>query len=965
MISRFAQPRKVLRIGAGAALALSAAFTLCAQTPAVRITSEISSSQMTALRGSLLPQANPQFDTGRMPADARLNGVSIYFKRSAAQEADLQALLAAQQDPASPLYHQWLTPDQFAARFGMAPQDIAAVEAWLQQQGFAIDYVNRSRNAVHFSGTVGQFESAFQTQMHYYTIAGVRHFGPSTALSVPAAIAPVVQTITNVSDLNRPRPMHITPRAAFTSSVSGSVFFAPGDIQTTYDMSPLISGGDTGIGQTVAIMGQSYVNVSDMEAFEAAAKLPKKDPNLVLVPGTGNDGVTASGDESESDLDLEWSGAMAPGANLVFVYTGNNTSYGVYDSAAYAVDQKIGNIISLSYSSCETDLTSTNYAQIDAIFQQAAAQGQTVLAASGDSGSTACSGDKTLTTAQQEAEVVNYPASSAYVTGVGGTEISAQNDSSSNSTYWIAASGSDVLTSAKTYIPEIAWNDDSSQNGLSSSGGGVSTLVARPSWQAGVQGIPSGSKRLVPDISFYSSPNSPGYLYCTSDSTSWNSSQTGSCTNGFRDSSANGYLTIAGGTSFATPIFAGMLADLNQKLGYATGQGNINPVLYKLAGNSSYYPTSATYFHDVTQGNNNCNAGSQYCSSSAGYSAQTGYDMVTGLGSLDVGNIATIWPANAGTGAALMATNTTVVAATPQPKVNTSDTFTITVAPASGTGGVPTGTVTLIIDGGPSYSGPANVTQTLSATGTATYSATFASAGTHQIVAQYSGDTTFSASTGIGEVTIPVSSSGKGTFTMALSPTTLTVSRGSKGTETMTVTPSNGYTGTVSLSYTTSNQSALANLCLLAQSGFDSSGNIAITGSSAAQGIFTVDTNAADCTTGSTGGMRGHYLLLHATNATRSGNNNAPPRSRLPMGIALAGLLFIGYFGRASRKLRNLVCVLALAAVAFGISACGNSAINNNSVSNPPKGTYTITFTGADSANASLTSSASFTLTID
>lgn len=966
MNNRIAHLRNVLRIGAGTALALAAAVTLCAQSPAPRILSDISNSQMTVLRGSLLPQANPEFDAGRMPADTRLNGISVYFKRSAAQEADLQALLAAQQDPASPLYHQWLTPDQFAARFGMAQQDIDAVNNWLQQQGFAIDYVNRSRNAVHFSGTVGQFESAFQTQMHYYTIAGVRHFGPSTALSVPAAIAPVVQAVTNVSDLNRPRPMHIKARPGFTSSLSGNVFFAPGDIRTTYDMSPLISAGDTGIGQTVAIMGQSYVNVGDMEAFEAAAQLPKKDPNLVLVPGTGTDGTPYSGDESESDLDLEWSGAMAPGANLVFVYTGyqgSNATYGVYDSAAYAIDQKIGDIISLSYSSCETELTAANYAQIDAIFQQAAAQGQTVLAASGDSGSTSCSGDTDLTTPQQEAQVVNYPASSAYVTGVGGTEISAQDSTSSNSTYWIAASSSDVLTSAKSYIPEIAWNDDNAQYGLSSSGGGQSSLVPRPSWQAGVQGIPSGSMRLVPDISFYSSPDYPGYLYCTSDSTSWSTGQTGSCTNGFRDSSTSGYLTVAGGTSFATPIFAGMLADLNQKLGYATGQGNVNPVLYKLAGNSSYYPTSSTvYFHDVTSGNNDCTAGPQYCSGTAGYSAGVGYDEVTGLGSLDVGNIATIWPANTGTGAALMATNTTVVAANPTPAVNTSDTFTITVAPSSGAG-VPTGTVTLIIDGGPNYSGPANVTQTLSANGTVTYNATFTSAGTHQIIAQYSGDATFAASTGIGEISIPVTTSGKGTFTLGLTPATLTVSQGSEALETMTATPANGYTGIVTLNYSTSNSTALANLCLFANSGFDANGNIDITGTTAATGTFTVDTNAADCTS-STGGMRSHYLLLHATNATRAANNNPSREGRLPMGIALAGLFFIGCFGRASRKFRGMLCVLALAAVAFGLSACGSSSINN-APSNPPKGTYTITFTGQDSVNASLTSSASFTLTIN
>lgn len=958
--------RKVLRMSAGAFVALAATVTLCAQAPVARIASEISSSQMTVLRGSQLPQANPQFDAGRMPANTRMDGVSIYFKRSAAQELELNALIAAQQDPTSPLYHQWLTPDQFAVRFGMAPQDISAVEGWLQQQGFSIDYVNRSRNAVHFSGTVGQVESAFQTQMHYYDVNGARHFGPSTALSVPAAMAPVVLAVTNVSDMLRPRPMHIPARPGFTSSISGSVFFAPGDIQTTYDMKPLISGGYTGTGQTIAIMGQSYVNVADIEAFQAAAGLTKKDPNLVLVPGTGTDGAPVKGDESESDLDLEWSGAMAPGANVVFVYTGSNTKYGVYDSASYAVDQKIGNIISLSYSSCETELNATSLGQIDAIFKQATVQGQTVLAASGDQGSTACSGDTALTTVQQEAVVVNYPASSAYVTGVGGTEIDANvsGADTAGSAYWAAKSSTDVITSALQYIPEVAWNDDSSQVGLSASGGGVSTLVARPSWQTGVPGIPSGSMRLVPDISFYSSPNMPGYLYCTSDSSSWATGQTGSCTNGFRDSSSNGYLTIAGGTSFATPIFAGMLADLNQKLGFATGQGNINPVLYKLAGNSSYYPSSSTYFHDVTSGNNNCTAGTQYCSSTAGYSAGTGYDMVTGLGSLDVDNIAKIWPANTGTGAALMATTTTVVAATQQPQVNASDTFTITVAPAGGTG-VPTGTVTLIIDGGPNYSGPANVTQTLSATGTATYSATFATSGTHQIIAQYSGDATFAASTGVGEVTIP----SKGSFTMALSPSTLTVSRGAQGTETLTINPgTSGYTGTVSLTYSTSNATALANLCLFAKSGFDSNGDLAVTGTSAATGTFTVDTNAADCSstsgTGGTGGVRRPSLLLHAQNATRAANNNAPPKSRLPMGMALAGLLFIGYFGRTSRKLRGMLCVLALAAVAYGVSACGSSSINN-SASNPPKGTYTITFTGADSTNSAITSSASFTLTID
>ena len=970
MKTTFAPLRNALRMSAGAILALAATVTLCAQSPTVRIQSEITSSAMTVLRGTRLPQANPAFDAGRMPANARLDGVSIYFNRSAAQQADLLALLAAQQDPNSPEYHQWLTPDQFASRFGMSSQDIDAVQNWLQQQGFSIDYVNRSRNAIHFSGTVSQIESAFQTQMHYYVVNGERHFAPSTALSVPTAMAPVVQDVTNVSNF-RPRPMHITAHPDFTSSVSGSVYFAPGDIATTYDLPPLYSGGFNGTGQTIAIMGQSYVKVSDVEAFEAASSLPKKDPTLVLVPGTGNDGTVSKGDESESDLDLEWSGAMAPGANVVFVYTGSNTNYGVYDSTSYAVDQKIGNIVSLSYSSCEPTLTATNYQQLDAIFQQATAQGQTVLAASGDQGSTACSGNTNMSTVQQQTQAVNYPASSAYVTGVGGTEISSANDSSSNSTYWIAASGSDVNPSAKTYIPEVAWNDDSSQYGLSASGGGTSTLVSRPSWQSGVPGIPSGTMRLVPDIAFYSSPGFPGYLYCTSDSSQWQSGQQASCNNGFRDKATND-LNIAGGTSFATPIFAGMVAILNQKLNYTTGQGNINPTLYKLAGNSAYYPTSSTaYFHDVTSGNNGCtNAGANYCSAttSGSFLAGTGYDQVTGLGSLDLGNIATIWPTNTQASAALISTTTSVVAANQTPTVNTADAFTITVAAASGST-IPTGTVTLQIDGGPTYGGTTVSGQALSATGTVTYSATFTSAGTHQILAQYSGDATHAPSTGVGEVAIAVTSSGKGTFAMSLSPSTLTVAQGAQANETLTVTPSGGYTGTISLNYSTSNSTALANLCLFAVSGFDSSGNIAVPGSSPVTGVFTIDTKASDCTT-PTGGIKPHTLLLRATNATHA-RNNAPSKNRLPEGIALGGLLLAGFLGRSrkmGRKLRGLICVLALAGVALGLSACGSSSINNNgtgSVKNPPKGTYTITFTGQDSLVSTNTASASFTLTIN
>jgi subtilase family serine protease len=301
---------------------------LGAQSVAPRITSDIIHSEQATLQGSLHPLAQARFDAGRVPAETRLNGVSIYFSRSAEQEADLQALIAAQQDPASPLYHQWLNPDQFAARFGVANSDLDKVKSWLEQQGFSVDSVARSRNMIRFSGTSRQVEQAFLTEMHYYNVQGTRHFASSTELSVPAAIAPSILGVRNLSDF-RPRPMHLAPsvRPSYTSSQTGAVHFAPGDIKLAYN----IPSSYTGTGQSVALVGQSAILTTDIESFQSASGLIVKDPTLVLVPGSGSSAFY-EGDESESDIDVEWSGAIATGANIVFVYVGNNLNYGVYDS---------------------------------------------------------------------------------------------------------------------------------------------------------------------------------------------------------------------------------------------------------------------------------------------------------------------------------------------------------------------------------------------------------------------------------------------------------------------------------------------------------------------------------------------------------------------------------------------------------------------------------------------------------
>ncbi len=959
--------QKALRVCSLVAACAMAASLLGAQAPGVhsRIAAEITTSEVSTLKGSLHPFAQPQNDAGRMPASTAIHGISLYFNRSAAQQADLEALLAAQQNPSSPQYHQWLTPDQFAQRFGMAQSDIDQVQSWLQQQGFSIDSIARSHNMIRFSGTVGQVESAFATQMHYYNVGGVRHFAPSTDLSVPAAIAPVVAGVRNLNDF-RPRPQHIVARGAFTSSQSGNVFFAPPDIATAYDLGPLTSGGVNGSGQAIAIVGQSDIEISDIENFQSASNLPKKDPLKVLVPGTGDAQVAANGDEGESDLDVEWSGAIAQGANIFFVYTGSNTNFGVYDSVQYAVDEMIAPIISMSYASCETELTTKDLSTLEGIMSQGAAQGQTILSASGDQGSTACSGDTHLSTAQQETVVVNYPASSAYVTGVGGTEIdtSVSGADTSGSAYWSAKGSTDVVSTALKYIPEVAWNDDSTGNPLSASGGGASILVTRPAWQAGVPGIASGTMRLVPDVSLYSSPGLPGYLYCTSDQTNWNTTQApiqqASCNSGFRDS-ATGVLTVAGGTSFAAPIFAGMVALINQKAGYTKGQGLINPTLYNLAGSSSTY---ASAFHDVTKGTNDCLAGTNFCSATTGFSAGTGYDEVTGLGSVDLNNLAGAWPAASAADAALIPTSTKVTPANGTPNVNQADTFTISVAETSGSG-TPTGNVTLQIDGGTNFGGTTLANQALT-NGSVTYTATFTTGGSHQVLAQYLGDATHAPSVGAGEVVIATTGSGKGTIAMTAAPSTLTVSQGNSGSETLTVTPAGGYTGTVLLNLSTSNNTALGNLCFAFTNTNSTTGqgSVVVNGTAAVTTQLTLDTNAADCSSATGGSKPGMHPLR--TLVAGSVSRNTPPKpapNRVPAEAALAALLFAGFLGRYARKFRAAAWVLVLAAAGLAMSACGSSV--TTTFKDPAKGTYTITVTGTDSTASTITSTSTFTFTIN
>lgn len=736
--------RKGCRLAFSCAICMFFAVPARAQQTAARITTSIDDAERITIQGTRPPMAKAEADAGRLPSGTQLQGLKIAFGRTAVQEADLEALISAQHDPASPLYHQWLTPDEFATRFGVADADIAQVRSWLEQRGFTVEDSICAKTCIRFSGAVQQIESAFDTEMHYYRVNGETHFAPSRDASVPAALSPVVETVTNLSTF-RPRP-HVSfagPQPAanpnFTSSQSGNHFLTPKDVATIYDITPAYNAGHNGSGQSIAVVGQSSIVLTDIEHFQTAAGFAVKDPTLILVPNTGT-AVISNRDESESDLDLEYTSTIASGATIYFVYVGNSPNNSVFDAIQYAVTNKTAPIISVSYGLCETALGS-GYTGLNGILAQAAAQGQSVIVASGDSGSTDCYGEPGLTTAQQEALTVDFPASSQYVTALGGTEFPAADVASTNTTYWQAANGSDVISSALSYIPEQVWNDDTAAGSPASGGGGVSTLTSRPSWQTGVPGIPSGTFRSVPDISLSSSPFNAGYLFCSSDSSL---GVTGSCANGFRDSTKTN-LTVAGGTSFAAPIFAGMLAIINDKLS-STGQGVVASALYALAANSTTY---ASAFHDITTGGNQCTLGSTICSAAGAsqYSATTGYDEASGLGSVDFFNLLSAWP---GSSTSLVHSKTTLSAATTTPAPGANDVITITVASASSSSTTtPTGTLTIAVDGTQQPS-----PRTLVG-GSATYTFSSTIAGAHVIAATYSGDSTYASSSGSVTVTVP------------------------------------------------------------------------------------------------------------------------------------------------------------------------------------------------------------------
>ena len=620
-------------------LAVFLAPLLAAQSrPEDRIAEAIDATSLRAIKGNVSPLARPEYDQGEVDSSLRLSHMRIVFKLTGSQQAALDTLLHQQQDPSSPNYHKWLTPQQYAERFGLTPTDLAKLVSWLGDQGFSIDETAQSRTWVAFSGTAAQVEAAFQTQIHRYSVNGVWHYANATEPSVPSVLTDVVQGIRSLHDF-RPKPRAVRRRMAgvgdprFTSSISGSHYLAPGDFATIYHLNPLYEAGVTGAGQKIAVMGQTDIVLNDIAKFRSAAGLPANNPTVVTIPSYVS--ISNSGDLSEADLDLEWSGAIAENAEIIYVNAGNSAG-GAFDSLAYAIDNNVAPVVSISYGGCERDfgLTDINTTQMQ--LRQANSQGITVVGPAGDTGATDCDNKNPTTPSDLALNglAVDFPASSPNVTGVGGSEF--YNDSASRgNAYWGATNNGTNMGSALSYIPEMAWNDTVQDAELSAGGGGASIRFTKPAWQVG-NGVPRDGARDVPDVALSASADHDPYLICSS-SRAQSISGAQDCVSGFRASDQT--VDVIGGTSAPTPAFAGIVALINQKTGSA--QGNINPVLYTLAAAAS------DAFHDITTGNNRepCQIGTPDCPDGGdiGFAAGPGYDQATGLGSIDAFNLVTQW----------------------------------------------------------------------------------------------------------------------------------------------------------------------------------------------------------------------------------------------------------------------------------------------------------------------------------
>lgn len=654
-----------LMLKTAATFALAAAPLLSALPAAAAetnlVTHAIDNASRTALSGHRVGWAAAASDRGAVPAGLELSHLRLLLKRSPERQQAFNAYLREQRDPASPNYQRWLTPSEIGERFGATQSDIEAVSDWLRGQGLTVDSVANNRLRIQFSGTTAAVNAAFATELHYYEAASEKRMAPADEPQIPAALAGAVEGVLGLSPARFHRQYQsggvqraqagAQPALTNCNGSDCAHYVTPGDFANIYNL----PGSYDGRGQTIAIVGRARVYDADIRNFGQRTNVTMKIPTVVVPPDGADPGPPATScsttgtpscsnpsdlvkDQGEATLDVTRAGSVAPGADLKLVVSAKKDNIdGINYAIDYAIDHQplVANIISISFGSCEGDNSRSVATGLDQLFAQAAMQGQSVFVSSGDAGPADCADYFKPPTAGLSRST-NVLCSSGYVTCVGGTSFGLGTDQ-----YW-SATNSTGFVSASGYIPEGAWNEPYDPNGnlqVGGSGGGVSVYLPKPSWQTG-PGVPGAAGRYVPDVSFASSIKN-GYFDCMAASQ-------GPCSIG---SDGFFHFIISGGTSAAAPSMAGIAARLNQSRGGA--QGNLNPTLYALGANAAN-----GVFHDVTvqsSGVTNCSISTaSLCNNTLasptslsgglqGYLVGPGYDLATGLGSINATNLISQW----------------------------------------------------------------------------------------------------------------------------------------------------------------------------------------------------------------------------------------------------------------------------------------------------------------------------------
>jgi len=640
-----------------------------AQNVPLRITSAIDESRLAMLAGGTRPEANTKNDRGPVPESFRLEHMFLQLRRSPEQEHALDQYIEQLHDSKSPNFHHWLTAQEFGERYGLTQQDLATITGWLQSRGFAVNLVYPNSVLIDFSGTAAQVRSAFHTEIHYLDMKGARHIANMRDPQIPAALAPAIVGVVSLNDF-RPRPALTTsgpcdPSNPQRTQPSNCFSVVPADLATIYNFSPLFTRGISGQGQTIVVLEDSDVfSTADWTKFRstlglagfASGSFTQTNP----APPSGLSNCSDPGptvDDGEAIVDAEWASAAAPSAAIQLASCASaslpGTAFPTF-GALIALQNLINSnaqppaVMSMSFESCETENTLPSNVAYSSAYQQAVAEGVSVFVAAGDGGAALC--DQVAGSLEATLGIsVNGFASTQFNVAVGGTDFG-DTFAGTNSTYW-NSSNTSAFGSAKSYIPEIPWNDSCASvliatfvsgsgttfgpnsvcnnflgtsflNTAGGSGGpsgcatgtpaaatphvvsGTCAGYAKPSWQS-VLGNPNDGVRDLPDVSLFAADAVWGHFYvaCFSDIVNGGNSCAGTPDT----------WTGVGGTSVAAPIVAGIQALANQKT--SSRSGNPNPTYYSLAaaeygasGNTSCNSSlgknvaGTCIFYDVTQG---------------------------------------------------------------------------------------------------------------------------------------------------------------------------------------------------------------------------------------------------------------------------------------------------------------------------------------------------------------------------